>query len=80
MDFPAQILKLIVRLTELTKEDKLAWQETGNRNMSNVLVGKSESDVFGGYSLQILDEAGNTVDGALGVYAGREADRNAFNR
>jgi len=87
MDFPAQILKLIVRLTELTKEDKLAWQETGNRNIylakiekTNVLVGKSGSDVFGGYSLQILDEAGNTVDGALGVYAGREADRNAFNR
>jgi hypothetical protein len=88
MDFPAQILKLIVRLTELTKEDKLAWEETGNRNIylakiekTNVLVGKAGSDVtFGGYSLQILDEAGQIIDGTLALYAVRDADRDAFKR
>jgi hypothetical protein len=88
MDFSAQILKLIVRLTELTKEDKLVWEETGNRNIylakiekTNVLVGKAGSDVtFGGYSLQILDEAGQIIDGTMALYAIRDADRDAFKR
>ena len=87
MEFPAQILKLVSKLIELTKEDKLAWEETGNRNIylakidkANVLVGKSGSDVYGGYTLQIIDESGHVVDGALALYASRDTDRAAFSR
>lgn len=87
MNFPEQIMKLVVKLTQLTNDDKVAWEQTGNRNIylakidkTNVLVGKSGSDVFGGYNLQILDDNGNTVDGALAVFSGRETDRAAFER
>jgi hypothetical protein len=32
MPFQKQIEQLITKLTELTKENKVVWQETGNLN------------------------------------------------
>jgi hypothetical protein len=62
MPFQEQIEKLITKLTELTKEDKVAWQETGNLNTYLaqfgkfiVTLGKAGSELYGGYSFQIIE-------------------------
>jgi hypothetical protein len=78
MAFPDQIEKLVTRLTELTAQGKVEWQETANLNTylapvgkSTVSVGKAGSEVYGGYSFQIFDQ-GRAVDGALATFNGPE--------
>jgi hypothetical protein len=79
MAFPDQIEKLVTRLTELTGRDKVEWQETANLNTYlapvgkfTVTLGKAGSDMYGGYSFQILDQTGRVIDGALAAYVGPE--------
>jgi hypothetical protein len=74
MAFPDQIDKLVTRLTELTAQGKVEWQETANLNTYlapvgkfTVSVGKAGSEVYGGYSFQIFDQ-GRAVDGALATF------------
>jgi hypothetical protein len=85
MPFQKQIEQLITKLTELTKENKVVWQETGNLNTCLapvgkfiVTLGKSGSELYGGYSFQILDPSGKTIDGALAPFRGAEANAPAF--
>ncbi len=75
MEFPAQIVKLVSKLTELSKDDKVAWQESGTVNTylaqigkAFVTVGKSGSDSYSWYSIQVIDDNGRTVDGATAPY------------
>src|SRR5712691_1367561 len=77
MAFPDQIEKLVTKLTELTREVKVAWQGTANVNTYLapvgefvVTVGRGGSDVFGGYSFQILDREGRAIDGTFSVFPG----------
>jgi hypothetical protein len=79
MAFPDQIEKLLTRLTELTGRDKVEWQETANPNTYlapvgkfTVTVGKAGSEVYGGYSFQILDSTGKASDRALAAFTGPE--------
>ncbi len=76
MAFPEQIDKLVWKLTELTDKDKVDWQETANVNTFLAPVGqfvgtvsRGGSEVYGGYSFQILDKAGRTIDGALATFS-----------
>ena len=78
MPFPDQIDKLVTKLTELTGQGKVEWQETANLNTYlapvgkfTVTVGKAGSEVYGGYSFQILDQ-GRAIDGALATFNGPE--------
>ena len=79
MAFPEQIDKLVTKLTALTTQDKVDWQETANPhtylapvNKFTVTVGRAGSEVYGGYSFQILDRTGKAIDGALATFAGPE--------
>src|SRR5579863_9370276 len=79
MTFPDQIDKLVTKLTELTGKDKVDWQETSNPNTYLapvdrfvVTINKGGSEVYGGYSFQILDGAGRAIEGALAPYIGQE--------
>jgi hypothetical protein len=79
MAFPDQIDKLVTKLTELTEKDKVDWQETANSNIYlapvdkfTVTVGKSGSEVYGGYSFQILDQTGKAIDGSQAPFVGPE--------
>jgi hypothetical protein len=79
MTFPDQIDKLVTKLTELTRKDKVDWQETPNLNTYLapvdrfvVTINKGGSEVFGGYSFQILDGSGRAIEGALAPYSGKE--------
>jgi hypothetical protein len=81
MTFPDQIDKLVTKLTELTDKDKVDWQGTGNANTYLapidkfiVTINKGGSEVFGGYSFQILDRTGNAVEGVLATFTGPEKD------
>src|SRR5262244_1103512 len=72
MPYREQIEKLITKLTELTSQNKIAWQETAKVNTYLtavadfiVTLGKAESELYGGYSFQILDPNGRTVETAL---------------
>jgi hypothetical protein len=80
MDFPEQITKLVSKLTELSKEEKVAWQEAGTKNTYLAQIGKafvtvalSSSEPYGWYSLQVADDTGRIVDSASAPYAGRGA-------
>jgi hypothetical protein len=84
MALTEQIDKLVSRLTDLTRRDKVSWQETGNEYMFLaplgkfiVTVGKQGSEVYGGYSFQI-SENGRTIDGAIAPYRGSEAQSEGF--
>jgi len=79
MAFPEQIEKLVSKLTELTETDKVDWQETANENAFLAPVGefvvtvsRGGSEVYGGYSFQIMGRTGRTIDGALAPFVGPE--------
>jgi hypothetical protein len=79
MIFPDQIDKLVTKLTELTAKDKVEWKETGNASTFLasvdkfvVTINKSGSEVFGGFSFQILDRTGKAVEGIAAPFTGRE--------
>jgi hypothetical protein len=77
MTFFEQIDKLVAKLTELTARDKVDWQETANLNTYLarvdkfvVTINKQGSEVFGGYSFQILDSTGTAIEGVTAPYVG----------
>jgi hypothetical protein len=79
MIFPDQIDKLVTKLTELTGKDKVEWKETGNASTYLasvdkfvVTINKSGSEVYGGFSFQILDRTGRAVEGVAAPFIGRE--------
>ena len=82
MTFPEQIDRLVTKLTELTESDKVDWQETGNANTYLapvdkfvVTINKGGSEVYGGYSFQILDNTGRAIEGDLASFRGPEIGR-----
>jgi hypothetical protein len=84
MTFPEQIDRLVTKLTELTESDKVDWQETGNANTYLapvdkfvVTINKGGSEMYGGYSFQILDNTGRAVEGALAPFSGPEKSAEA---
>ncbi len=75
MIFPDQIDTLVTKLTELTRKDKVEWKETGNASTYLasidkfvVTINKSGSEVFGGFSFQILDRTGRVVEGVTAPF------------
>jgi len=79
MTFSEQIDKLVAKLTELSARDKVDWQETANLNTYLarvdkfvVTINKQGSEVFGGYSFQILDGSGRAIEGVIAPYKGQE--------
>jgi len=79
MIFPDQIDKLVTKLTELTVKDKVEWKETGNAttylasvDKFVVTINKSGSEVYGGFSFQILDRTGRAIEGVIAPFVGRE--------
>jgi hypothetical protein len=83
MTFPDQIDKLVAKLTELTFKDKVDWQETGNPNTYlapvdrfAVTINKGGSELYGGYSFQILDGAGRAIEVAPAPYSSQQKSRN----
>lgn len=84
MGFPQKINQLVAELTKLTNDEKLRWQETAIANTYLapidkfvVTVGKSGSEVYGGYSLQVLQKD-KIIDGALATFRGPESDSQGF--
>jgi hypothetical protein len=82
MAFSEQIERLVTRLTELTEQDKVAWHETANPTSFLAPVGefvvtvsRGGSALYGGYTFEILDKAGRTIDGALATFIGAEKDQ-----
>jgi hypothetical protein len=72
MAFQGQIDKIVAKLTELTEQDKVAWEETANENtylasVSNfvVTVGRGGSSAYAGYHFRILDNTGKIIEEAL---------------
>lgn len=79
MTFPDQIDKLVAKLTELTANDKVDWEATANLNTYLARVGKfvvtinkGGSEVYGGYSFQILDGTGRPIEGVLAPFIGQD--------
>jgi|HubBroStandDraft_6_1064221.scaffolds.fasta_scaffold604583_2 hypothetical protein len=79
MTFSEQIDRLVAKLTELTARDKVDWQETANLSTYLarvdkfvVTINKQGSEVFGGYSFQILDGSGRAIEGVIAPYKGPE--------
>ena len=69
----------MTKLAELTGKDKVEWKETGNAttylasvDKFIVTVNKSGSEVYGGYSFQILDRTGRAIEGVTAPFVGRE--------
>jgi hypothetical protein len=85
MIFPDQIDQLVTKLTELTGKDKVEWKATGNASTFLasidkfvVTVNKSGSEVFGGFSFQILDRTGRAIEGVTAPFVGREKSAEEF--
>ena len=81
MPFPEQIEKLLSKLTELTAEGKVGWKEGPSLNSFlasvgdfTVAISRGGSELYGGYSFQIMDRKGRAVDGALATFVGPEKD------
>ena len=79
MTFSDQIDKLVAKLTELTVKDKVDWQETANLDAYLarvdkfvVTINKGGSEVYGGFSFQILDRTGRTVEAVTAPFVGHE--------
>jgi hypothetical protein len=79
MTFSEQIDKLVAKLTELTARNKVDWQETANLNTYLtrvdkfvVTINKQGSEVFGGYTFQILDGSGRAIERVIAPYKGPE--------
>jgi hypothetical protein len=73
MAFEGQIDRLIEKLTELTRSNKMAWQETVDDQTfltgvgkTVVTVGRAGSDSFSSCFIRVLDETGKTIDEAYG--------------
>jgi hypothetical protein len=71
MAFEAQIDKLIDKLTELTRADKVVWQETAAENTfltgvgeTGVTVGRVNSNPSAPCFIRILDATGKTIEEA----------------
>jgi hypothetical protein len=71
MAFEAQIDKLVEKLTELTRADKVIWQETAEENtfltavgQSVVTVGRVSSAPSAPCFMRILDATGKTIEEA----------------
>jgi hypothetical protein len=85
MSFPDQIDKLVEKLTELTVKDKVDWEETASLNTYLarvdkfvVTINKGGSEVYGGYSFQILDGTGRPIEGALAQYVAQEKSADSY--
>jgi hypothetical protein len=79
MTFSEQIDKLVAKLTELSARDKVDWQETANLNTYLarvekfvVTINNQGSEMLGGYSFQILDATGRSIEAVTAPYAGRD--------
>jgi hypothetical protein len=71
MAFEEQIDKLVEKLTELTRTDKVAWQETADENTfltgvgkSMVTIGRVNSGPAAPCFVRILDDSGKTIEEA----------------
>src|SRR5580700_7705213 len=71
MAFEEQLDRLIEKLTDLTRADKVAWQETAAENsfltgvgQSVVIVGRVNSDPSAPCFIRILDATGKTIEEA----------------
>jgi hypothetical protein len=71
MAFEAQIDKLIEKLTELTRADKVIWQDTADENtflttvgQSVVTVGRVNSGPSAPCFVRILGDTGKTIEEA----------------
>jgi hypothetical protein len=71
MAFQEQVAKLVERLTSLSAEGKVQWEETADEDTFQaaiskfvVTVGKAGSDVDSDYHLRILDQAGKVIEQA----------------
>ena len=87
MALQPQIVKLVEKLTELTRQRKIAWETTADEDTfltsagkSVVTVGKEDPEdslgnSFDRFRFRVLDEAGKTIDEALaGPNAPEERD------
>ena len=77
MAFAAQIDKLIGKLTDLTRAEKVVWQDTADENAfltsvgnSTVIVGRLRSDPAAPCFIRVLDDAGKTVEEAFAPAVG----------
>jgi hypothetical protein len=71
MAFESQIDRLVEKLTDLTREEKVVWQETAADNtfltgvvQSVVIVGRVNSDPSAPCFIRILDASGKTIEEA----------------
>jgi hypothetical protein len=71
MAFQEQVEKLVERLTRLSAEGKVEWEETADEDTFQaavskfvVTVGKAGSNVDSDYHLRILDQAGKVIERA----------------
>jgi hypothetical protein len=89
MAFEPQIDRLIEKLTELTRGDKVVWQETADENTfltgvgkSVVTVGRVRTDTSAPCFIRILDETGKTIEEAFApsVSAGRDTGLQEWDR
>jgi hypothetical protein len=71
MAFETQIDRLVEKLSDLTRADKVVWQETAAENsfltsvgQSIVVVGRVNSDPSAPCFIRILDATGKTIEEA----------------
>lgn len=79
MALETQIDKLVERLTELTRADKVVWQETADENTfltgvgkSVVTVGRMRGDSTAPCFIRILDDTGKTIEEAFALMSARD--------
>jgi hypothetical protein len=77
MAFESQIDRLVGKLTELTRADKVVWQETAAENTfltnvgkSVVTVGRTRTDTAAPCFIRVLDDTGKTIDEAFAPAVG----------
>jgi hypothetical protein len=82
MAFPEQIERLVTKLTELTEQGKVDWQASVNVNAFLATVGdfvvtvtRGGSELYGGYSFQIIGKEGRIIDGSIANFIGPEKDQ-----
>ena len=82
MAFRKQIDELVSKLTNLSEEGKVAWEETAaNYNAFRAPLGdfgvaltRGGTLLYGAYAIEILDKTGRPIDGAQAPYVGIEKD------
>jgi hypothetical protein len=87
MILPDQMDKLVSKLTELTVKEKVEWQETAGLDTYLapvdrfiVTISRSGSEIYGAYSLQIVDGTGRPIEGVVAPYNGHGQDKSAATR